>query len=131
LCRHNQGRPSRPPHFHEGRFCHRSARVVFQRADQCRYCLDATVCTQGINYAGQRRPLSEAQQETKDPLVVQPLKPLSGGVDHGVIAESFDWIGGRVMIVQEFDQNIVSPERSQCLDRAASNLKEAARLSLE
>jgi len=75
--------------------------------------------------------LSKLQHETKDPFVVQALKALSCCVGHGVIAESFDWIGGRVMIVQEFDQNIVSPERSQCLDRAASNLKEAARLSLE
>jgi hypothetical protein len=87
--------------------------------------------TQSINYAGQCRPLGKVQQETKDPFVVQPCKALSDCVGHGVIAESFDWIGGGVMIAEEINQNIVSPKRSQCLDRAASNLKEAARLSLE
>ena len=74
---------------------------------------------------------SEPKQETKGSFVVEALQRLSGGVDRGVIAESFDRIGGGVMIVQEINQNIVRPKRSQCLYRPASNLKEATRLSLE
>ena len=75
--------------------------------------------------------MSEPKQETKGSFVVEALQRLSGGVDRGVIAESFDRIGGGVMIVQEINQNIVRPKRSQCLYRPASNLKEATRLSLE
>jgi hypothetical protein len=44
---------------------------------------------------------------------------------------TFDRVGGSIMIGQEFDQNIICPERSQCLCCAASHLKEAAPVSLE